>query len=131
MVVIVTIAIPSALVVPLSGCGSFGSSTPPSFAVSGNVTFDNKPVPEGTIQFKPDFSNGNTGPTASAKIQDGKYEIPKSKGLPSGMMIVEISGNEAGGGASLFSDYRTEVELPEENAQQDFDVPSATASGKK
>ena len=50
----------------LTGCGT------KRFPVTGDVSFDGKPVEEGTISFEP--SDGN-GPTTGGKIIGGKYEF--------------------------------------------------------
>ena len=56
----------------LAGCGSG------RFPVAGEVTFDGKPVEEGTISFEP---TDGKGPTTGGKIVGGKYEF-KGKAAP-------------------------------------------------
>ena len=56
----------------LAGCGSG------RFPVAGEVTFDGKPVEQGTISFEP--ADGK-GPTTGGKILGGKYEF-KGKAAP-------------------------------------------------
>lgn len=68
------------------GCGS--SSTVP---VSGQVTFDGKPIENGEIVFTP--VEGTAGPTTGGSITNGKYEVPGEKGLLiGGKYRVEING---------------------------------------
>lgn len=56
----------------LAGCGSGRSGTA---IVRGKVTFNGKPVPNGTVNFIPD-----TGPSASGEIQaDGSYTLTTYK----------------------------------------------------
>ena len=49
------------------GCG-YKPDLPDMAPVSGTVTFDGNPLPRGIVQFVPDISKGNSGPTASAEI---------------------------------------------------------------
>ena len=67
----------------LGGCGGDGR-----LRVSGDVTVDGVPVEYGSIDFKP--INGTQGPTAGAKITEGKYEVPAAKGPFEGEFRVEI-----------------------------------------
>ena len=73
----------------LAGCG--GKATykgPQRAAVSGTVSLDDQPVTGGTITFKPLDAEGRT---ASAMIQDGRYDIPEEKGPNPGKYRVEIT----------------------------------------
>src|SRR3954465_12715974 len=74
----------------LSGC-SDGDNLPRQ-AVSGEVTMDGAPLPNGTIQFTP----ATELPTpALVPIEGGNYSIPKDRGLVPGSYKVSIltSGN--------------------------------------
>lgn len=113
----------------LTGCSSEGS---PRFNVSGNVTFDGRPVPAGTIQFEPDTSRGNQGPTSRTVIKDGEYDTSiAGKGILGGPYVVVITGfdgkpipeMELQYGKPLFTEYRTKVELPKGESIMDFTVP--------
>jgi len=70
-------------IVVLSGC----DSSTRRYAVSGNITFKNSPLKTGTITFYP----VSTGTQAGEVISDGKYEIPREKGLAPGKYRVSIS----------------------------------------
>jgi hypothetical protein len=61
------------------GCGS---DTGLDLAyVRGKVTFDGKPVPNGTVIFEPDASKNTTGPTAMGTInRDGEFVMSSSSG---------------------------------------------------
>tara|TARA_R110002095_G_C4220572_1_gene236994 strand:+ start:1000 stop:1437 length:438 start_codon:yes stop_codon:yes gene_type:complete len=117
----------------LTGCSSQTSEGPERYALSGHVKYDGKPVPRGTISFTPDNAKGNHGPATLAIIQDGEYRTSGSKGIIGGAMVVEISGSDGipvelngetmESGTELFSAYRMELELPEQSAQQDFEIP--------
>jgi hypothetical protein len=67
---------------------------PQKQAISGTITFKGKPLDQGLIQFAPASPEI---PTASgANIQNGKYAIPRDKGLLPGTYDVRISAPEAG-----------------------------------
>ncbi|HWL10086.1 MAG TPA: hypothetical protein VNQ76_16895 [Planctomicrobium sp.] len=115
-----------------SGCSNKTPDGPARYALSGNVTFDGKPVPTGTIRFSPDREKGNQGPGTIADIRHGKYQTLPGKGIVGGPMVVEISGSdgipvEVSGetipsGTALIESYRTEINLPKETATRDFDI---------
>jgi hypothetical protein len=50
--------------------------------VSGKVTFEGRPVADGSISLRP--SAGTQGPASGAKIEDGKYAIPVEQGPATG-----------------------------------------------
>ncbi len=75
-------SIRSLLLVLLAGL-SFGCNSDGRFAVSGKVTLDGTPVPEGTISFMP---TGPTGSSDAAPIKNGEY----SARISPGTMIVKI-----------------------------------------
>tara|TARA_R110002095_G_scaffold213518_1_gene204262 strand:+ start:1190 stop:1615 length:426 start_codon:yes stop_codon:yes gene_type:complete len=123
--------------VPLlqTGCSS-GSDDPARFDLSGTVKYKGEPVPYGEILFIPDSSKGNTGAGAVAKIESGRYQTPKEKGIFGGPHRVQINGltgpPTAGAvpaaGESvpqpLFKQYETEVDFPRQSSTYDFEVPS-------
>ena len=53
----------------LVGCGDGGLKR---YRVSGDVSFQGKPVPAGSIIFTPDTAKGNAGPQGTANIIDGR-----------------------------------------------------------
>lgn len=69
----------------VSGCRPDG---PPHFAVSGQITYDGQLVTNGNIGFIP--TNTSTGKSAGCDVVDGRYEIPRYEGLPSGSYKVVI-----------------------------------------
>jgi len=73
------IAILSTLALLCSGCGQ-------PVVVSGQVTYDGKPVEEGSINFLPEDGQG---PTCGGSITDGRYEATCP--VP-GRKIVQIVG---------------------------------------
>lgn len=113
-----------------AGCGESG---PPSYDVSGTVTFDGQPVPAGKIMFEPDRSAGNEGPRGIAMIKDGQYQTLPDKGAIGGPHIVRIFGFDgirpkgwsgSDFGTPIFPRYETKVDLPREPSTHDFDVPA-------
>lgn len=125
----------------LIGCGG-----DVGYDLSGKVTFDGKPIPEGMIYFSPDSSKGNKGSTGYAKIKNGEYNTASEGGMKrlSGPVIVRIDGiDPAAKGPetpgdtsgevtikSLFPTYQTTAELTEGTATQDFSVPADAAIRK-
>jgi hypothetical protein len=98
------------------------------YRVSGNVTFNGKPIPKGLIFFDPQAE----GPQGFANIEGGKYDtsIPgKGRGVRGGAYNIRVSGftgvekNEAPFGDALFPEYTDTKELPKEDSTYDLDVP--------
>lgn len=113
----------------VAGCGSSDGL----YEVSGQVTYQGKPVPSGYIKLIPDTSKGNSGPGGGAEIVDGTYRTPSGKGVVGGPYIVEIvgtdgvpyteSGEEIPDGKPLFKAYETTFDFPKETTVKDFEVP--------
>lgn len=72
-----------AVVVPLVGCGD---GTPPRYSLSGVVTFDGQPIPEGSIMFQ--AADKRSAPD-TAQIVDGKYSLKLQAGQK--LVMVEAS----------------------------------------
>jgi hypothetical protein len=111
-----------------SGCGDAG---PKLYHISGEVTYDGKPVPEGMIYFTPNSSAGERGAQGLAFILNGKYNTLNGRGVSSGPVSVVISGSQRLEGKEeatiLFDDYIEEFEIPNQNTVKNFDVPSNVA----
>lgn len=71
------------LTLALVGCSGDNKSE-----VSGTVRFNGQDVAAGSINFIP--TEGNTGPGTGAVIENGKYHIPRAKGVTPGKNRVEI-----------------------------------------
>ena len=67
----------------LSGCSTGGNLQ----EVSGTVTYDGDPLPQGVIEFWPAEGQGSK---TSTNISNGAYKIPKDKGLQPGTYKVSI-----------------------------------------
>jgi hypothetical protein len=72
--------------VSATGCG--GGDGLARVAVSGSVTIDGEPVPNGVVRFKP--AAGTEGPMANTMITDGQYDIPADQGPVAGNYTVEV-----------------------------------------
>jgi hypothetical protein len=130
-----SVLVGGAMLVALAGCGS-AESGPQRYHVSGNVTYDGKPVPKGFITFSPDTSKGNEGPGSGAPIENGTYDTSGGKGTVGGPHRVRIvgydgvptteQGEELPDGKPLFPPYETTVDLPkEQNHRHDFEIPAS------
>jgi len=74
----------------IAGCGSGDACS-----LSGQVTFNGKPILDGNIRFNP--IDDTPGPGGSAKIVDGAYEIATEDGMLAGGHRVLISATRATG----------------------------------
>jgi len=116
---------------PLAGCGPSG---PAQFHVSGQVTWQGKPVPAGMVLFSPDVRKGNSGPQGYAEIHNGQYSTREGEGRATvgGPHIVSVIGfdgqnptEESPHGRRLFPEYQMEYDLPESQGTLDIVVPDA------
>jgi hypothetical protein len=76
----------------LCGCGRSG---PKRFEVSGHVTFDGAPLPDGEVVFTPD--EATAGPTSVGAIENGAYDIPAERGPIAGNYSVAITAERSTG----------------------------------
>ena len=116
----------------LAGCGGSG---PRAVNVSGTVTFNGQPVPQGKIYFDPDTAAGNDGVQGFARIQEGAYDTRDTgKGIGGGAYRVRIIGataGENGPAKPLFGEYTVAVDFPQETTTHDFEVPASAAVGRR
>jgi hypothetical protein len=94
-----------ALAFALVGCAK------PTSSVSGHVTYDGKPVEQGTITFHPADGKGTA---ASAEIDDGYYAIDN---VSAGPKIVEVTATNS-------------VTFPRTNEEMARQFAEAKARGK-
>ncbi len=119
----------SSLLFVTAGCGS-SETGPDRFRVSGEVTFDGKPVPAGSI----DFETAN-GPPGGAQIVNGKFDTNSGKGVVGGPHSVVIQGFDGNGanpgelGQPIFKPFRIEFDFPKEESTHQFEVPASAAEG--
>lgn len=71
------------------GCG-WGSG-PERVVVSGTVTYNGKPIPEGLIRFAP--IQESSVPVGGATITEGEYRADARGGVPVGTHKVQIQAN--------------------------------------
>ncbi len=111
------------------GCGP-GSTGAARYDISGMVSHQGQPVPQGRISFDTPGSNEGGG---FANIEDGKFDTKLGgRGHLGGDVVVQINGvsdelvvagNPDSGNKPLFPTYETTVKLPQEATTQDFQVP--------
>lgn len=101
-------------------------------AVSGQVTFQGKPVPAGSIWFEPTAALGNQAPTGMAVIRNGEFTTAPKDSPVAGQYTIRITGyasNPDQLGAdedapeTLFKDYTQQVELPPADGTLRIDIP--------
>ena len=72
----------------VAGCGGRDDGVNRQ-AVSGQVVLKNQPIDTGSISFEP--QGDGPGIAGGAVITDGKFELPRVRGLPPGKYTVRIS----------------------------------------
>src|SRR3954469_13474731 len=78
-----------ALIVLVSGgCGNQGSDDLPREPISGTVTYDGKPLANGTIQFQP--ASQAEGMAAGGMVVNGRFDVPRNEGPVPGKYKVQI-----------------------------------------
>lgn len=124
------VALVSSLTLALHGCGG----KPERVRVSGQVTFEGKPVQYGNIVFEPDQTKGNRGPQGYAKIDaQGNYDTAIAGAGPSpGAQVVTLEAypdldSPAAKKNRILLQYRTNVDLSGETNTQNFAVPRSAA----
>ncbi len=106
------------------GCGKDGE--PKRNRVSGQATFEGKPIPYGEVLFTPDGAKKNSGAQGIAPIRNGAFDTSAAggKGYGGGPAIVRVTGL-TGEGGKLLCEYEFPVDLPQGDATKDLDVPAA------
>ena len=126
--------LPLVLIVWVAGCGPSG---PKRYRMSGNVTFDGKPVPVGEISFDPAEKGIGGG---FAPIKDGKYDTDADgRGHLGGEHSVRIVGfdgvvnpdNPDAPAVAIFSPYATTLDLPTKSTSKDLEVPAELKVSEK
>lgn len=112
-----------------AGCGGAGNG-PVRYELSGNATYQGRPIRGGRILFAPDTNQGNKGPGSVADITHGEFRTRRGKGTVGGPHVVTIYGEDGTMATeehdnALFPPYKTHLDLPKEDATRDFDVPAA------
>src|SRR5262245_40558202 len=98
----------------LAGCG------PSRSMVSGEVTYEGKPVDDAAVLFVPD-GGGAEATQVGASIHDGKYTIDDGRGLRPGKYKVQITWMKKTGnkfqGAHGVEDEKVQVLQPKYNTE--------------
>jgi hypothetical protein len=97
------------------------------YHVSGQITFDGRPVPKGRI----DFDGQGGAKNGSADIVNGKFDTrnPGSSGITGGKYSLRVigfdgkTGNELPYGNPLFLEYTTTKEFSPTDSEFSVDVP--------
>ena len=119
--------LPLVLIALAAGCSQSG---PERYRMSGNVTFDGKPVPAGDVQFEPTEKGIGGG---FAPIKDGKYDTAvNGRGHLGGEHRVQVVGfdglvdpsNPDSAAKVMFAPYNTTLDLPTKTTTKDFEVPA-------
>ena len=97
----------AATVFIVAGC----DSGPPTAEISGNVTYDGKPIETGNISFYP---RDGKGTTSGGVIINGAYT---AKGVSFGEMDVRINGSKVVGKRKL---YPSDPKSPEVEERREF-----------
>ncbi|EAQ78319.1 hypothetical protein DSM3645_18321 [Blastopirellula marina DSM 3645] len=117
-------------VIALSGCWSQPSD---QIVISGEATYDGKPIPVGELIFTPDTKKGNKGPQGRAKIQQGKFTTAGSgRDIVGGPYQVELKAFDGVAfegrelvveeGKPLFGSVRSPIDLPLKTATLHVEV---------
>ncbi|WP_437230740.1 hypothetical protein SH661x_002120 [Planctomicrobium sp. SH661] len=116
------------VVLELNGCSS--ESGPQRYRLSGNVTYDGKPVPSGRIALSPDGSSVGAG---YAPITEGRYDTQiDGRGHLGGPHTITITGSDLElidpkvpdlGTRPLFPNYEIKLDLHHGAEKRDFEVP--------
>ena len=110
--------------------GCLGEKEPKRFRVSGEITFDGKPVPFGEVLFTPDSGKGNSGPQGIAIITNGSYDTAgtRAPGVAGGPTVVQVAALADSSG-KLLCEYQFNLELPKADSTQRIEIPAS--AGKK
>lgn len=111
-----------------SGCGTNGSKWS-RVHVTGTVTYEGQPVPDGSITLRP--AAGTAGPAAGAAIVNGDYEIPEGDGPALGtyqatITVVMFNGPRVNAGPRDIPEmhrFEQEVEFEEAEERKNFVLP--------
>ncbi|UUO07788.1 hypothetical protein M4951_05625 [Blastopirellula sp. J2-11] len=116
--------------IALPGCWSESSD---QIVISGEATYDGKPIPVGELIFTPDTKQGNKGPQGRAKIKDGKFTTAGSgRDVVGGPYQVELKAFDGVAfegrelvveeGKPLFGSVRSQIDLPLKTATLKVEV---------
>ena len=113
----------------LSGCADNG---PPRYRLTGEVTYDGKPIPYGDVLFTPDGAKGNSGPQGIAQIRNGRYDTDgaEGKGIGGGPTVIRVTGFTAEGG-KLLCEVEVNADLPKDGGTHNINIPKTKPAAPK
>ncbi|MCH9790860.1 MAG: hypothetical protein K0U82_08570 [Planctomycetes bacterium] len=94
------------------GCSGDSADHIERAAVSGTVTFNGKPLPEGSIQFLPDVDSSGKpmrGKVVQAIISEGAYSLSVEQGPTVGNNKIMINASKKMGKFQNFDGKKTEI----------------------
>ena len=109
-----------------------GCSRGPTRPLAGAVSLGGRPVPRAFIQFQPDPAAGNTGPSGSAEVVDGRYRTRPGFGVVKGPYVIRImppvfeDGGDATPAGFEFPGHVVRVNLSGSETTLDFEIPAPT-----
>lgn len=130
---IILLALTCQLIIPLFGGCAKPPSGPPRYDLKGEIRIADRPIPSGIMTFTPNSALGNSGPGATAMIEDGIYHTPPGHGTIGGPHFIEIVGHSADSpdddiptkDSSPPLRYRIEIDLPKSDGTYDIDIPGS------
>jgi hypothetical protein len=119
------------LLVICAATGCMGDQGPKRYRVSGEITFDGKPVPHGEILFTPDSGKGNSGAQGIAIIQNGLFDTAgtRAPGTAGGATVVQVAALADASG-KLLCEYQFTIDLPKADSTHKIDIPASAAKKK-
>ncbi len=119
------------LIVVCAMAGCMGDPGPKRYRISGEITFNGKPVPHGEILFTPDGGKGNSGPQGIAIIQDGLFDTTgtRAPGVAGGATVVQVAALADANGR-LLCEYQFNIELPKADSTHKIEIPASAAKKK-
>lgn len=116
----------------LTGCRQ--DAGPKRYSLEGEVTWEGRPVPAGSIIISPDVAAGNVGPATGVDIRDGRYRTLPGRGTIGGPHVFQIHGYDGqviqtpeifdALGKQLFPPIRLNIDLPASDATHDLRLPA-------
>jgi hypothetical protein len=116
----------------LAGCRQ--DAGPKRYSLEGEVTWEGRPVPAGSIIISPDAAAGNVGPATGVDIRDGRYRTLPGRGTIGGPHVFQIHGYDGeviqtpeifdALGKQLFPPVRLRIDLPASDAIHDLRLPA-------
>jgi hypothetical protein len=122
---------PTILILMCLVAGCLSDPGPKRYRVSGEITFDGKPVPDGEILFTPDSGKGNSGPQGVAIIKDGRYDTSgtRAPGVAGGPTVVQVAALSDPTG-KLLCEYQFTIDLPKSDTTHRIEIPASAANKK-